>query len=131
MTDKELKKLRRGELLDLLIYQTEQNRKLREELDDANDALICRDIYIERAGTLAEASAQIGEIFESADKAAKIYLDNIKRRVRETDEACSKKLADAERRAEEIIAEAQWAAIQSTVSAEEQPEKTFTNSAKV
>ena len=131
MTDKELKKLRRGELLDLLIYQTEQNRKLREELDDANDALICRDIYIENAGSLAEASAQIGEVFESADKAAKIYLDNIERRVRETDEACNQKIADAERRAAEIIAEAQRAASQSTVNEEMKPEQTFTNSVEV
>lgn len=104
MTDKELRKLRRGELLDLLIYQTEQNRKLREQLDSANDALARRNIAIEKSGSMAEASVLISEVFESADRAAKLYLENIEKRKRETDDACKEKLAQAEREAKDIVA---------------------------
>lgn len=103
MTDKELRKLKRGELLDMLVYQTEQNKKLREELDSANDALARREIAIKDAGTMAEASVRISETFESADRAAKLYLENIEMRARETEEACRQKIAEAERRAEDII----------------------------
>lgn len=110
MTDKELRKLRRGELLDMLIYQLEQNKQLREELDSANSALANRELAVENAGSLAEASAQISAIFETADRAAKLYLENIERRDREAEEACRQKIAEAERRAEEIIAEAKQAA---------------------
>lgn len=39
MTDKELKKLSRGELLELLIAQTEQNERLSTELEQANAKL--------------------------------------------------------------------------------------------
>ena len=73
MTDKELKKLKRSELLDILIYQTEQNRKLREELDSANSKLARRDIAIKKSGTMAEASVLISEVFESVDRAARFY----------------------------------------------------------
>lgn len=106
MTDKELRKLRRGELLDMLIYQTEQNNKLREELDAAKSALARREIAIENSGSLAEATVRISEIFESADRAAKQYLENIEIRSRETDGVCKQKIEEAERRAEEIIADA-------------------------
>lgn len=104
MTDKELRKLRRSELLDMLIVQTEENKKLREELDAANRALESRAIAVEEAGTLAEASARISGIFESAERTAKLYLENIERRDRETEERCQQKLAEAKRRAEEIVA---------------------------
>jgi len=106
MTDKELKKLKRSELLDILIYQTEQNRKLREELESANIALARRKIAIEKCGTMAEASLKISNVFESVDRAAKLYLENIEKRSRETDDICNQKIAEAERRAAEIIAAA-------------------------
>ena len=49
MTDKELKKLSRSELLDMLIYQAEENKKLREELENAKLELLKREIAIEKA----------------------------------------------------------------------------------
>ena len=104
MTDKELKKLKRSELLDILIYQTEQNRKLREELDSANSKLARRDIAIKKSGTMAEASVLISEVFESVDRAARFYLENIERRNRETEKACKEIIAQAQRRADDIIA---------------------------
>ncbi len=110
MTDKELKKLRRGELLDMLIYQTEQNRKLREELDSANSKLARRDIAIKKSGTMAEASLLISEVFESADRAARFYLENIERRNRETEDFCKEIIAQAQRQAEDIISGAKQAA---------------------
>ena len=103
MTDKELKRLSRNELLDMLIYQAEENKKLREELENARLELLKREIAIEKAGTLAEASMYISNVFDSADNAAKIYLENIEQRRRETDEICKQKIAEAEGRVEEII----------------------------
>ena len=103
MTDKELKKLSRSELLDMLIYQAEENKKLREELENARLELLKREIAIEKAGTLAEASMYMSGLFDSADNAAKIYLENIEQRKRETDEICQRKIAEAESRVESII----------------------------
>ena len=103
MTDKELKKLSRSELLDMLIYQAEENKKLREELESARLDLLKREIAIEKAGSLAEASMSMSGLFDSADRAAKIYLENIEQRKRETDEICQRKIAEAESRVESII----------------------------
>ena len=103
MTDKELKKLSRSELLDMLIYQAEENKKLREELESARLELLKREIAIEKSGSLAEASMYMSGLFDSADRAAKIYLENIEQRKRETDEICQRKIAEAESRVESII----------------------------
>jgi len=103
MTDRELKKLSRGELLDMLIYQAEENKKLREELEASRLELLKREITIEKAGSLAEASMYMSNLFDSADNAARIYLENIEQRKRETDEICKQKIAQAESRVEDII----------------------------
>ncbi len=78
MTDKEMRKLSRAELLELLISQMEENEKLREQLDEANARLERRDIAVKKAGTLAEAAIMINNVFEAADAAAKQYLENVK-----------------------------------------------------
>lgn len=78
-TDKNMRKLSRAELLELLIAQMEENERLRAQLDEATKKLDSRDIAIQRAGTLAEAAVMINNVFEAADAAAKQYLENVKR----------------------------------------------------
>ena len=77
MTDKQLKKLTRGELLQMLIAQTEKNDILTEQLEEARRQLKNRKIICENAGSLAEASLQVSGIFESAQEAIKNYYENI------------------------------------------------------
>lgn len=86
MTEKELSRLSRQELLELLLAQAEENRKLKKQLQEARDALSDRKIAVERAGTMAEAALKLNGVFEAADKAARQYLENIIQRV--TPERC-------------------------------------------
>lgn len=79
MTDKELKRLSRAELLELLLAQMEENEKLSRKLQEAETALENRRIEIEAAGTMAEAALRINGVFEAVDQAAKQYLENVKR----------------------------------------------------
>ena len=79
MTDKELRKLSRAELLEMLIQQIERNEELEAELKKAKTELRNRAITIENAGSLAEAALQINGGFEAADRAAKQYLRNVQR----------------------------------------------------
>lgn len=83
MTDKELRRLSRAELLEMLLAQTEENERLRERLDEAEAALNDRRIEIERAGSLAEASLRLNKVFTAADEAARQYLENVQRMARE------------------------------------------------
>lgn len=78
MTDKELKRLSRAELLELLIDQVKENELLRTRLAGAEARLDSRMLEIEDAGTLAEAAMRLNAVFASADAAAKQYLDIIK-----------------------------------------------------
>ena len=79
MTEGELKKLNRAELLAMLISITQRCDKLEAELQDAYERLDGRDIEVSRAGTLAEAALKINKIFEAADQAGAQYLANLQR----------------------------------------------------
>lgn len=83
MTDRELKRLSRSELLEMLIVQKEENEKLKRQLKEAEDALADRRINIDKAGTMAEASLKLNGVFEAADRAVQQYLENIYRIVQE------------------------------------------------
>lgn len=79
MTESELKKLNRTELLAMLISITQRCDKLEAELQEAYEKLDGREIEISRAGTLAEAALKINKIFEAADQAGAQYLANLQR----------------------------------------------------
>ena len=83
MTEKELRRLSRAELLEMLLAQTEENRQLKRELKEARDALSNRQIAIEESGTMAEAALKLNGVFEAADRAVQQYLENIERVMRE------------------------------------------------
>lgn len=95
MTEKELKKLNRAELLELLLIQTKENEKLRERLKKREEKLADRRIRIEQAGSLAEAVLAVNKVMEAAQEAAQQYLDNIAAMEAETKEKCEKLLAEA------------------------------------
>lgn len=107
MTDKELQRLNRGELLQMLIGQMEENKDLQEKLQKMEEELRNRKITIENSGSLAEAALSLNHIFQDADSAAKEYLDNIKRMNEQQEEYHRIILLDAQKKAEEIVEEAQ------------------------
>lgn len=103
MTDKELQRLNRGELLQMLIAQMEENKDLKEQLEEARNQLEDRQITIEKSGSLAEAALALNGVFQAADTAAREYLENIRRMNQEQEDFCRKTRTDAENRAEEIV----------------------------
>lgn len=79
MTDKELRKLTRIELLELLLEQSKEVERLQKELDHTKAALYDKQIMIENAGSIAEAALRLNGVFEAAQAAAEQYLNNLKR----------------------------------------------------
>lgn len=79
MTDKELHKLSRAELLEMLLQQTREVERLEKELAAAQQALTDRNIMLEQAGNIAEASLKINRVFEAAQRAAEQYIINVHR----------------------------------------------------
>lgn len=106
MTGKELKHLRRAELLEMLIMQMEENERLKGSLEEAQKALADRQITINQAGSIADASMQLSGVFAAAQDAASQYLENIQRLSGEQEAICRKMENDARKKAEAICAEA-------------------------
>ena len=79
MTDKELQKLSRTELLELLLAQTKELEKANSELETLRQQLHKREINLNQAGNIAEAALRLNGIFESAQAAADLYLENVRR----------------------------------------------------
>ena len=78
MTEKDLKKLSRKQLLELLLQQTERAELLEAELEETKQRLQNRIIKEKEAGSIADAALQLSGIFEAAQAAADLYLSSIK-----------------------------------------------------
>ena len=77
MDDREIRKLSRQDLLEMLVELSKENEKLKNELDMANKKLQSRRIRVNEAGNIAEASLKINNVFEMAQAAATQYLENL------------------------------------------------------
>ena len=99
MTEKELKKLNRYQLLEMLIIQTERADELERKLEEVQKKLDSRDVQMTVIGSIAEASLHLSGVFEAAQNAADLYLKAAQERI-DTMEA------EAAREAERILEEA-------------------------
>lgn len=103
MNEKELRRLSRAELLELLLEQTKEAERLRAKLIKAEEMLSDRELRMDNAGDIAHAALEINGVMEAAQAAAQQYLDNIARMERETKLRCEKMLMDARQAAEQIL----------------------------
>ncbi|MBR3860787.1 MAG: DNA repair protein [Oscillospiraceae bacterium] len=71
-------KLNRQELLELLVAAKKQIGTLETENAALRAQLSERDWKLEQAGNLAEAALSLSGVFESAQKAAELYLDQVR-----------------------------------------------------
>ena len=78
-TDNDLSKLKKKELLEIMLRQGEEIDLLRARVTDLEARLASKEISISKAGNLAEASLAVTAIFAEAQKAADIYLSNIRK----------------------------------------------------
>ncbi len=81
MTTKELKKLSREKLLDLLLEVAQENEDLRAQNEDLRARLDSKETRLSEAGNIAEAALAIAGVFEAAQDAAQVYLANVRRSV--------------------------------------------------
>ena len=78
MTEKELRKLSRADLLQMLIDQAEELNQLREKYANAQAMMAQKEIVVQEAGTLADAVFKLNGIFDVAQATAQQYIDNLK-----------------------------------------------------
>ncbi|MBR5284278.1 MAG: DNA repair protein [Clostridia bacterium] len=108
MTEKELKKLNRYQLLELLLIQTERADDLQQRLDALVQMVRLKKIQNGELGSIAAESLQVSGIFEAAQKAADLYLDAARVQASEI-------VQEAHRKAAEIVAQAEENATIATI----------------
>ena len=119
MTEKEMKKLSRAELLELLLAQTRETERVRKRLERAEEELAQRRLKIQQTGNLAQAVLEVNGVMEAAQEAAQQYLDNIAQMEQETRQRCEKMLAEARQEAEQIRSSVPKAAVSESKLIEE------------
>ena len=78
----DLLKLKKKDLLEIMLKQGEEIDRLRAQIADLEAKLEDRNFTFDRIGSIAEASLAVTDIFKEAEKAAVIYLENIRSRVK-------------------------------------------------
>ena len=77
--ENKLKKLKRSELLEIMLAQSEQIDELKARVEQLEKEAENREIKFSKTGSLAEAALIAANFFEDVEKAASVYLENIKR----------------------------------------------------
>lgn len=106
MISKELKKLSRRELVDI-IYQLKKNEQdMQEKIEELEEALQDKRIRISAAGSIAEAAVDVTNVISAAQQTADLYLQEIALMKEETEKECERIIGEASSQAEKIVGDA-------------------------
>ena len=105
MNDREIRKLNRAQLIEI-IYQLQlnqeeleaENKKLKEQLED-------KRLRMNNAGNIAHAALEINNVMEAAQNAANMYLEEIREMRKETEEQCVQILKTTKEKADAYLKE--------------------------
>ena len=106
MNQKELRRLSRSDLLEMMLSLSKENELLRKDLHQARQQLEDRRLTVENSGSLAEAVLNLNGVMQAAQEACDQYTLNIRAQADELLDQAREKLAAAEGRSGEIIAQA-------------------------
>lgn len=104
-TEKDIKKLSRTELVDVIYQLKKSEQKLEEQVQTLQAALDEKNLRMENVGSVAEASLALTDIFANAQTAADAYLEEIRTRRAAVEEECSRLSAEAQEKADTLLRE--------------------------
>lgn len=107
MTERDLKKLNRVELLEMLLTLSEENEALVAQVESLEARLEDRRVRLEKSGSIAEAAISISQVFQAAQTAADLYLDSIRLQETEYRDKAKHMLESTQRQCDEMTAQAQ------------------------
>ena len=130
MTDKELRKLKREDLMEILLEQSREIKRLKKQLAEVQAELDDKRIRIEQAGSIAEASLKLSGVFEAAEAACRQYTENIELLSRRQNAIIAKRESESREAAERILSEARKKADELERDARERCEKMLKSAAR-
>lgn len=114
MADRELKKLSRLELIDIIYQLRLENAELEQKLSETSARLEDKTIVLENSGSIADAALTLNGVFAAAQSAADQYLLSVqascsdaKEQIRRARARCEEQLSKAEAEAEKIREDAE------------------------
>ena len=113
--------LSKNEMIMVMHDQEQEIEKLKAQVSELQAKLDNYEIKISNVGSLAEASAQINDLFVAAQATVDTYIENVKKQEARSEEA----LAEVERQSNEIIAEAEAVAQKRLEAADVEIEETW------
>lgn len=132
MADKELRRMSRPELIEIIYALKSNEESLQKKNANLEEQLNERTIQISEAGSIAEAALQLNNVFSTAQAAADDYLASIKAANVSMEEEQQAATAEAERvvaeaktQAEQIVADANAEAARIMTMAKEEADNTL------
>lgn len=95
--------LSKNEMMMVMYDQEQEIERLKAKVAELQATINNYEIKVEESGTLAEASAQINNLFEVAQATVETYIENMRKR----EEKSEALLADVQKQAESIISDAE------------------------
>ena len=107
MPDRELRRMRRAELVEIILALKQTEDRLRAENAALSTQLQERQIHIENAGSIAQAALELNNVFAAAQAAADDYLHSVQASVADTNATAANTLSQARSEAKRILEQAQ------------------------
>lgn len=99
MTNNEFKRLKRADLIEIIYQMQENEERYKAAVANMRIQLEERNIQISNAGSIAEAALAVSDVYRTAQEAADLYLEQIRR----MHEEAAAELAAAKDEAKRII----------------------------
>ena len=109
MTDKQLRRLSKDDLLDIIIQLKKNEEELKERLAQAEEKAAARETRFTETGNMAEAALEINGVLAAAQKAADDYLAMVHSSNAEFEALRRTKLDETEARCERMIRDTEQA----------------------
>ncbi|MBE6020239.1 MAG: hypothetical protein IJC41_05040 [Firmicutes bacterium] len=103
--DMELKRMSKNELINKVSALNKEIEELKEKLESAETRLNSREIELQEAGSIAEASLKLNGVFEAVQSAAEQYLENIKNLSGQQDRICEQREKESVEKAVRLMEE--------------------------
>ena len=106
MTDKEFRKLKRGDLIAIIYEYQKKQEELVKEIGELRAQLESKNLKISKAGSIAEAVVGLDLLFETAQKTADDYIEQVRLANEEAEQKAAEIIKQAEKEAAEIVSKA-------------------------
>lgn len=88
MSDKELRKLSRSDLLEILLEVSKENAMLRQKVEELSLQLKQRQTVFGNSGSMSEAAMQFNGVFQVAEDSCEQYRKDVQLRYEQQEKKC-------------------------------------------